>query len=188
MFIDEFSIERIRDKDKHNFISYKGGVRLGNWPFQNIIITTEYTFTLPMTYQHFVSTTSFESNQYNLGHYMRDNSSDLFISVQYKPIRGLMFDLFYNLAEHGNNYVYGEYEPGDEAPVMQNITWRNNVYGLNAKYELVNNAYLFLKIAISDIQGFNVDGITAEEYLHEFTPEFLHGKTNTISIGANVGF
>jgi len=188
MFIDELSTTRFGDKNKHNLISYKSGFRLSNWPVQNVILTGEYTYTLPITYQHFISTTTFESNKYNLGHYMRDNSRDLYLSLKYKPFRGLMFDLFYNFAEHGNNFVYGEYEPADEAPVLKDITWKKNIIGINAKYELVNNAYLFLRITFSNIQGFNVDDISAEEYLQTFTPEYFRGKTNTLSFGANVGF
>jgi len=188
VFIDELSIERIGEKDKHNFISYKGGARLSNWPLQNVILTGEYTLTLPMTYQHFISTTTFESNMYNLGHYMRDNSHEIYLSLQYKPIRGLKLMFFYNFAEHGNNYVYGEYEPGDGAPILQDITWRKNVIGIKTKYEIVNNAYVFLNVTLGNIQGFDVDDISASDYLQMFTPEFFHGKTNTISFGANVGF
>lgn len=188
IFIDELSTYRFGKKHKHNFISYKGGFRLSNWPLQNFILTGEYTFTLPMTFQHFISTTTFESNNYNLGHYMRDNSRDYYISLKYKPLRGLMIDLYYNLSEHGNNYIYGEYPEPDEAPVMENITWRKKLVGLNAKYEIVNNAYLFLNISIANIQGFDVDNLTADDYLNMFTPEIFHGKTATFSFGANIGF
>ncbi len=187
-FIDELSVKRIGSKNKHNFVSYKGGARLSNWPLQNVILTGEYTYTLPMTYQHFISTTTFESNQYNLGHYMRDNSHDFYLSLQYKPVRGLMLKLFYNYAEHGNNYVYGEYKPGDEAPIMENITWSKNIIGLKTRYEFVNNAYVFFNASFGDIQGFDVDGISADDYLQMYTPEFFHGKTTTFTFGANVGF
>ena len=100
-----------------------------------------------------------------LGHYMRDNSHDLFLSLQYKPIRGLKFNIFFNYAEHGNNYIYGEYEPGDEAPVMQDITWSKNVFGLKTKYEIVNNAYLFLNITLGNIKGFDVDDLPSSYLL-----------------------
>ncbi len=89
LFVDEFSIKRVTDPDAYNFLSWKGGFRLSNWPVQNIILTGEYTYTLPMTYQHNIATTTFESNQYNLGHYLRDNSQDIYVAVTCKPIRGL---------------------------------------------------------------------------------------------------
>jgi hypothetical protein len=187
-YLDELSIERIGDKASHNFVSYKEGFRLSNWPVKNVAITGEYTYTLPMTYQHFVSTTTFETNLYNLGHYMRDNSRDIYFSLQYKPIRGLHLKLSYNYAEHGNHYTYGEYEPSDEAPVLQDITWKKSVLAIDSRYEIVNNAYLFFNFSLSNIRGFDVDGITAQQYLNMFTPEFFHGETTTISFGANLGF
>ncbi|MBE9483377.1 MAG: hypothetical protein IMY74_00935 [Bacteroidetes bacterium] len=187
-FVDEFSISRITNSSEHNFLSYKGGFRLSNWPLKDLSLTTEFTYTLPMTYQHRTSTTTFESNSYNLGHYMRDNSMDIFFALTYKPIRGLRVDLSYAFAKHGNNYVYGVYEPGDQAPILKDITWQESIIGLKGKYEFINNAYVFAGIFISDIQGYDVDGLTAEDYLTLFTPEMYWGNTTTINVGFNIGF
>jgi len=187
-FVDEFSIGRVTNSKEHNFLSYKGGFRLSNWPLKDLSLTTELTYTLPMTYQHRISTTTFESNSYNLGHYMRDNSMDFYMVVTYKPIRGLRIDLSYNYAKHGNNYIYGEYTPPDEAPILKDITWQKSIIGLKGKYEFINNAYVFLGVFISDIKGHDVDGITAEEYLMMFSPEMYWGNTTTVNLGFNIGF
>jgi len=188
MFIDEFSISRVYNGEEYNFMSYKGGLRLSNWPLKDLIFTMEYTFTQPMTYQHRTSTTTFETNSYNLGHYMRDNAQDLFLLLTYKPIRGLRVDLSYNFAQHGNNYIYGVDEPNDALPVLQDITYQKNVIGLKGKYEFINNAYVFAGIFISDISSNDVDGITAEEYLTMFAPEMFWGNTTTLNLGFNIGF
>ena len=180
-FVDEFSINRVTNSEVHNFLSYKGGFRLSNWPAQNLSLIAEYTYTLPMTYQHRISTTTFESNSYNLGHYMRDNSQDLYLALIYKPIRGLF-------AQHGNNYVYGVYEPGDGAPILKDISWQKSIVGLRAKYEFINNAYIFAGVYFSDINGYDVDGLTSEEYLTLFTPEMYWGSTTTVNLGFNIGF
>ena len=187
-FVDEFSINRVTNSEVHNFLSYKGGFRLSNWPAQNLSLIAEYTYTLPMTYQHRISTTTFESNSYNLGHYMRDNSQDLYLALIYKPIRGLRIDLSYNFAQHGNNYVYGVYEPGDGAPILKDISWQKSIVGLRAKYEFINNAYIFAGVYFSDINGYDVDGLTSEEYLTLFTPEMYWGSTTTVNLGFNIGF
>ncbi len=110
------------------------------------------------------------------------------MAVTYKPIRGLRVDLSYNYAKHGNNYVYGEYDPPDEAPIMKDITWQKSMIGLKGKYEFINNAYVFLGVFFSNIEGHDVDGITAEEYLTMFTPEMYWGNTTTINLGFNIGF
>ncbi len=187
-FVDEFSISRVTNSNEHNFLSYKGGARLSNWPLKDLSLTTEFTYTLPMTYQHRTSTTTFESNSYNLGHYMRSNSMDLFFMLTYKPIRGLRVDLSYAYAKHGNDYIYGVYEPGDEAPILKDITWQRSVIGLKGKYEFINNAFVFAGIFIGDVQSNDVDGITAEEYLTMFSPEMYWGNTTTMNVGFNIGF
>jgi len=187
-FVDEFSISRVTNSSEHNFLSYKGGFRLSNWPLKDLSLTTEFTYTLPMTYQHRISTTTFESNSYNLGHYMRDNSMDIFLALIYKPIRGLRIDLSYSYGKHGNNYVYGVYEPPDQAPILQDITWQKSIIGLKGKYEFINNAYVFLGVFFSDIQGYDVDGVTAEEYLAMFTPQMYWRNTTTVNLGFNIGF
>ena len=56
MFIDELSVSRFTKDDEWNFFSYKAGFRLTDLPVQNLSITTEFTYTYPLTYQHYVPT------------------------------------------------------------------------------------------------------------------------------------
>jgi hypothetical protein len=188
VFVDEFSMERISDPVAYNFLSWKGGFRLSNWPVQNIILTGEYTYTLPMTYQHNIATTTFESNQYNLGHYLRDNSQDLYVAVTCKPLRGLAVDLSYNLGLHYNDYVYDFSPDVDKKPVMQDLTWRSSELALRGRYEILNNAYVFAGLILGNVEGFNVDSQTAQYYLNRFTPELFQGKNTTLQVGFNIGF
>jgi hypothetical protein len=188
MFVDEFSFTRIGNKNEHNFLSYKSGFRLSNWPIQNVSFTTEYTKTYPITYKHRVPATTFESNKYNLGHYLRDNSEEIYFSIQYKPIRGLNLKLYYVNAKHGNEYAYTNGSFADEYPIMQDLTWKRECISLSATYEFVSEAYLYFEFANNNMQGFAVDGQTAQYYLDLFTPELYHGNTNTITLGFNIGF
>jgi hypothetical protein len=188
VFVDEFSIERITDPDRFNFISWKGGFRLSNWPVQNLMFTGEYTYTLPLTYQHNISTTTFTSNDYNLGHYLRDNSQEVFFSVRYKPIRGLTVDLSYDLGLHYNNYIYDTSNDVDRNPPMQDLTWRSNEIALQGRYEFLNKAYVFTGLIVGNTEGYDVDGMSPQEYLDLFTPELFQGKATTFRVGFNIGF
>lgn len=186
LFVDEFSTKRVTDPNSHNFLSWKGGFRLSNWPVKNIILTGEYTYTLPITYQHNIATTTFESNQYNLGHYLRDNSQDIYVAAAFKPVRGLAVECYYNLALHYNDYVYN-YDPDiDMKPVMQDLTWRNSRLGIEARYEFLNNAFVFCGIIFGNNEGFEVDGINY--YLQKYSPDIFQGKTSTYRAGFNIGF
>jgi hypothetical protein len=153
------------------------------------MLTGEYTYTLPMTYQHNIATTTFESNTYTLGHYMRDNSQDLYLALRYKPIRGLCIDLYYNLALHYNNYNYATSTlVADRMPVMQDLTWRNNEIALQGRYEFLNNAYVFAGVILGHVEGFDVDDLTAQYYLDKYSPLLFHGETTTFRVGFNIGF
>ncbi len=80
LFIDEFSLSRITYESRSNFISGQAGFGLFDHPFQNFMLIAEYTQTNPITFQHNINTTIFESNNYNLGHYLRDNFQEIFFS------------------------------------------------------------------------------------------------------------
>ncbi len=188
IFVDEFSIKRVTEPDEYNFISWKGGFRLSNWPVQNLALTGEYTYTLPMTYQHNIQTTTFESNWYNLGHYLRDNSQEVFVSLCYKPARGLVIDLSYELGLHYNDYTYN-YDPDvTSKPVMQDLTWRNSEIALQGRYEFLNNAYVFAGLMLGNAEGFEVDGYSAKYYLDKYSPSLFQGEVTTFRLGFNIGF
>lgn len=188
IFIDEFSISRIGDDKKSNFYGYKLGSKLNNWPVKNTYITFEYTKTNPITYKHRVPTLTYESNKHNLGHYLHDNSKEIYVNLGVKPMRGLNIEVSYLNAKHGNEYQYTD---GNEAvllPFMESVTWSNESYSLKIFYEFISEAYLYFNFTASNIQGYDVDGQNAQYYLDLFTPKTLQGKNNTFTLGFNIGF
>jgi hypothetical protein len=118
-----------------NCISWKAGFRASNLLNQNFTFTAEYTRTAPKTYSDPVSTLTFESNRYSLGSYLRDNSREAFVSLGYRPLRGLVFTLSWNGAEHGGV---------SDTKTLQTVVWRYNSTKLDVSYEFINNAYVSL--------------------------------------------
>lgn len=192
MFCDEFSMSRVGDPDRHNFMSWKGGFKLSNWPVRNVAITAEYTRVNPIVYKHRVSTTTFETNKVNLGYYLRDNSQEMYLAAEFKPIRGLMIRAEFFEAKHGNEYDYlEEYDGGvkvDELPFMQDVTWKNTTFTLSARWEFVHDWWLYADFTHSNIVGYDVDGQTAQYYLNLYTPKSFQGKNDIITLGLNLGF
>jgi len=181
LYIDELKIDRIGKKDEHNFWSAKVGFKTNNFPVNNISFTTEYTMSMPITYEHRVPTLTFESNNYNLGYYLRDNSQEIYVSLGYKPVRGLHFKAYYLLAQHGPDYEYIEDGTVTTHPFLEYVTWQNQTFSFKVTYEFINNAYIFTEILNSDISG-------DEEQVIKYTPEFFRGNHNSISAGFNIGF
>jgi len=179
LFIDELKMSRVTDPDKQNFTSWKAGFKVSDFPISNLSFTFEWTKTNPMTYKHYISTTTFASNDYNMGNYLRDNSWEYYFALAYKPIRGLFVQASYTLAAHGDDYPYDHSIPlpVDGVPFIQNKTWQNSEVAVRARYEYTANAYFFLEYLNSSRIGDVA-----------YQPGFMHGKTNTIVAGVNIGF
>lgn len=186
MYIDDLSFSHFKKKDEHNFFSYKGGFRVSDFPFQNITFTTEFTITNPFVYQHKIATQTYTSNGYNMGHYLRDNSKEIYFALQYKPVRGLHFLLSYTLGRHYDDYSYAKCALNPDCnlhtvPIFENLKWQNRQVRFSARYEIVSNTYVYFEYRYQNITG-------DESYIHKYTPKYYWGKTNTVTFGANIGF
>ncbi len=176
LFIDELSVARFTRDDEWNFFSWKTGFRLSNLPFQNVSFTTEFTYTYPLTFQHYVPTTTFETQNYNLGHYLRDNSREWYVALDYKPARTLNIGMYFTDAIRGPDYTeLGTDRVGN--PPLASVEWRSTVYGLKASYQIINDLYLWLHFTNSNITGDN-----------RWTPDYFYGKKNTLNLGITFGF
>ncbi len=190
-FIDEFSIKRVSDPDRYNFTGFKGGFSINDWPLPNVYLGGEYTFSNPITFLHDEPTTTFESNLYNLGHYLTDNAEEYYGTLRWHPIRTLKLAVFCVYARKGNYYEYirGQRNPRvDELPVLEDIIWEKKNLGFEAVYYPLPNLRIFASYTMSEINAYDIDDKTGQEYLDMFTPEYLHGRTNILEIGFGMGF
>lgn len=206
LFVDEFSIKRLKPGNpQQNPVSGKLGFNLTNYPLQNFSVIGEYTRTNIINYKHSMPTLTWASNSYNLGHYLGDNAQEIYAALKYKPIRGLDLKLSYVNAQHGKEYEFIRRNQGSSAngilsiisqPSLGKVTWTNQTFGLNAVYEVFNNAYAIVNVEYSNIQGhdtgedavFGEKKMTAQETLDYFTPKFLQGKNTTFTVGFSFGF
>ena len=177
LFIDELKVSRIFDPKTLNWTSWKVGFRLSDFPIQNVSLTVEWTKTNPITYKHYIQTTTFSSSNYCLGNYLRDNSQEIYIAIGYKPLRGLHLNLSYTLAQHGDDYPDDRSYDYSTLRFMKNKTWQNSEIVVSARYEYTSNSYFFLQYLNSRRDG---------DVMYQ--PEFMHGRTNTFTAGINVGF
>ncbi len=176
LFVDELSTERFFDDSAWNFWSIKTSMRISDL-IPNTFITAEYTKSMPLSYKHNIPTTTFESNGYNLGHYLMDNSQEIYLSLVYKPYKTLTLKLSYLHAKKGKDYDdLGGSRLGN--PFMDSVEWENKSFAFMARYQIMNDGYVFFKYLNSNISG----------DVNKYTAPMFHGKQNTISFGANFGF
>ncbi|MEI7723719.1 MAG: hypothetical protein WCK09_01375 [Bacteroidota bacterium] len=179
LYIDEWKTSRVMNKDQHNFTSLKAGFELSNFPVRNVALTAEYTRTQPMTYDHYIPATTFTSNDYVMGSYLRENSQEIYMAISWHPLRGVLINGSYTIAQHGDDVPYN-YNAGyivDQIPFIKNKTWQNHSFEFSARYEFVSNGYFFIQYLNSNREG-DV----------RYQTEFMHGKTNTFLTGINIGF
>ncbi|MDO9154484.1 MAG: hypothetical protein Q7U47_12425 [Paludibacter sp.] len=208
IFADEISFSRFMPNSKErNPVSYKIGANLSNFPVQNLSLTGEFTRTGIITYKHSIPALTWASNHFNLGHYLSDNSQEIYLALAYKPLRGLALNVSLTDAKHGNefNYIRRNSNKSDATkvflsqPVLGEVSWTNRTFVFNARYEIINNAYAIINVTHSDISGFDltatpIEGndsevlLTAQGYLDLFTPKYLQGKNTTITVGFSFGF
>jgi len=176
LFIDEFSVSRITNPDEWNFLSYKGGFRLSDLPFNNLSFTTEFTWSYPLAYQHNVPTTTFQTANYNLGWYLRDNSREWYVAIDYSPVRTMDINLFFNHAIRGPDYTeLGGSRIGN--PPLTTIQWHSRSFGVKASCQIINDLYVWGSAVASDISG--------DE---RWSAPYFFGKKNTVNFGVTAGF
>ncbi len=192
VFIDEISLRRMFNSEKQsNYVSFKGGARLTGLP-RDFVGTLEYTRTNPMVYQHIIPTTTYESNGYTLGHYLRDNAEELFLELRYRPIRGLDLGLSYTRARKGEEYqkiliageesLYPEInqeQPRWGLPFMNQERWKMRKIAFKGAYQIINRGQVVLSAQNNHFSGPDVDIYTL--------PFLLEGDW-MVSLGVNYGF
>ena len=176
LFVDELSFSRFTEKDQWNFLSWKAGFRLDDLPVSNLSLTTEFTYTYPLTFQHNVPTLTFQNQGYNLGYYLKDNSREWYVALDYRPLRTLDINLSFIDAIRGPDYTeLGTYRVGN--PPLAFVQWHNTSYGIKASYQVINDLYTWLSFTSSNITG---DA--------RWSPEYFFGKRNTVNFGMSYGF
>jgi hypothetical protein len=176
LFIDELSVSRFTKKDQWNFFSYKAGFQLADLPITNLSFTTEFTYTYPLTFQHDVPTLTFQNAGYNMGYYLKDNSREWYIALDYHPVRTLDINLYFLDAIRGPDYTeLGVNRVGN--PPLVSVQWHNTSYGLKASYQVINDLYTWFSISSGHITGDT-----------RWSPEYFYGWKNTVNLGATFGF
>jgi hypothetical protein len=185
-YIDELSFGRMFSKTLNsNFWSGKAGIRLSN-VIPNTTLTAEYTRTNPIAFQHYNPETTYESTGYNLGHYLRQNSQDIYFQIVYKPLPRLHISAFYDFASKGPDYPDNRNQKNPSTgksyvlglPFMESIIWQNKTIGGQLNYEVLNDIHIKLAAQYSSI--WDPSG--------KYTPTYFAGKGITSSVTLCWGF
>lgn len=199
-FVDEIKFSRFKPSEpENNPISYLVGFNWSGWPIDGLSLRGEFMRSYIACYTHSIDVLTWESNSYNMGHYMGDNAQSIYGELAYRPVRGLLLKLSYTHDTKYNSYAYlrdNISETIAQKPFDQPI-YRNQEVRLDGIYEPHPNMYMTLSIGYNNAQGF--DNIktnalpsellgSAQFYLDRFCPLYYQGKNLTISAAFSFGF
>ncbi len=181
VFIDDL---RLGSTGTASALGFKTGFRVSNFLLNNVSLAAEYTFNNQYNYTSVLYNHSsrdpvltFASNRYGLGSYLLNNSQEFYGSVGYIPLRGLSVLVSYLFAERGPDPSEITDIENLSVPLLKDLTWNEQAIGVSVRYEFLNNAFVYV-----DYTSRNTGGEP------QYTPEMFQGKTNTITIGFNIGY
>lgn len=185
MFIDVLSFGTLFNKNEHaNHWSMLGGFRYSNI-LPNLSLTLEYIRNNPLVYKNDNPTTLYNSNWYNLGHYLGDNAQEVYGALDFKPFSTFKIKAWYSLAQKGPDYKYERaIDPSTGISkalgktFMSTVEWEQTQIGLNAQYQVQNSFNLFIEVFQQDLAG----------NFARYNSEYFRGNTLNWSFGLTYGF
>ena len=210
-YLDEFSIKRLKPSNQENNpISYLVGFNWSGWPIKGLSLKGEFMRSYIACYTHSIDALTWQSNSFDMGHYMGDNAQSIYAELAYRPIRGMLIKMSYTHDTKYNSYAYlrryrtatedirdgGISETLAQKP-FDHAIFRNEVLRLDGIYEVHPNMYLTLALEYNNARGFDnqkTNAIQSEDigdaqyYLDKYMPLYYQGKNLTVSAAFSFGF
>ena len=210
-YLDEFSLSRLKPSNKErNPISYLVGFNWSGWPVDGLSLKGEFMRSYIACYTHSIESLTWQSNSYDMGHYLGDNAQSIYAELSYRPIRGMIIKMSYTHDTKYNSYAYlRNYRNGSEVirdgGISQTISqkpfdqaiFRNETLQLTGMYEVHPNMFLSLSVDYNHARGFdnlNPNAIPSEDigdaqyYLNKYMPLYQQGKNLMVSAAFSFGF
>jgi hypothetical protein len=210
-YLDEFSLSRLKPSNKErNPISYLVGFNWSGWPVDGLSLKGEFMRSYIACYTHSIESLTWQSNSYDMGHYLGDNAQSIYAELSYRPIRGMIIKMSYTNDTKYNSYAYlRNYRNGSEVirdgGISQTISqkpfdqaiFRNETIQLTGMYEVHPNMFLSLSVDYNHARGFdnlNPNAIPSEDigdaqyYLNKYMPLYQQGKNLMVSAAFSFGF
>jgi hypothetical protein len=212
-YVDEFKFSRLKPANaEHNPVSYLVGFNWSGWPIKGLSLKGEFVRSNIACYTHSIDVLTWESNSYNMGHYMGDNAQSIYAEIAYRPIRGMLLKLSYTNDTKYNSYAYlrvhrdeNNKKVNETAGIGNTLAqkpfdkriYSNDELRLDAFYEVHPNMFVTASVGYNNARAYDnikSDAIGSEDigdaqyYLDKFVPTFYQGRNINASIGFSFGF
>lgn len=177
VFIDELSIERVMDGDNLSSIGYTVGTEFSDLLIPNSGLVLEYTRIQPFVYTNSNDAQTYQSHQYQLGHWIGSNSDMLYLSYRQNIFRGLRVQLSGWYFRKGQTELPEEQYQSPYPPTLYGARRTEKKINLEITWQPVHNLYL---------KGqYNHSEISDEETTR--TQEFMLGTNNNFCFALYYG-
>lgn len=143
LFIDEITLNGLFDSYKQrNQVGFTLGSSVTDLPFDNLTLKLEYSKIYPYVYRHYIPTTTYESASYVLGHWMGNNSDQVYVSLKYRIVRGLEAFAWLRYIRKGEaGTADGQYlQP--QPPFLFGLRTNYTYLGAQVKYEILHELFV----------------------------------------------
>jgi hypothetical protein len=143
LFIDEFTLSGAFDtEDQRNQVGFTLGSSVVDLPIDNLTFKLEYTKIFPFVYQHYLSTTTYQSASYVMGHWMNNNADQLYASIKYRFLRGLDATIWGRYIRQGQKETVGDIYVQPQPPFLYGLRTNYTYFGATVKYEFLHDLFV----------------------------------------------
>lgn len=175
-FVDVTEIRNVLQNNFSNtWVGYTFGAKKVNLLIDNLDLLLEYSRINPWVYEHKLESTNYKHLNYTLGHWLGQNADQVRIQFNYRPVRGLKFEAYFErIRKGGLDDIYFAYAGMDEfnKSFLYSPLREDKYFGLNCRYEYMHELVLEGSYRYSDIKDEDP----------EITPDFLLDQNHSFSL------
>jgi hypothetical protein len=173
LFIDELSLSKLLKGDtERNQFGFLAGLEAKKFLDKNLSWTVEYTRILPWVYSNWIPAQTYTNNRFPMGHYIGQNSDQIYFDVSYKFFDGLDVTVSGDYTRNGGfSDIKNQYSPPGEkflyGPVRKILR-----LGSEINFNYLENIFVKLEYDFYDVKD--------EDVMR--TPDWQLGKNHFVSL------
>jgi hypothetical protein len=169
LFIDEITLSGLFDSYKQrNQIGFTLGSSVTDLPIHNLTLKLEYSKIYPYVYQHYIPTTTYESASYVLGHWMGNNTDQVYASLKYRFLRGLEAMGWIRYIRQGEKGDIDKIFTQPQPPFLFGLRTNYTYLGAQIKYEFLHELFVRARYQFMKTSKQQEDVSFVDINLHEF--------------------
>lgn len=153
LFIDEFSLTQfLKGQTGRNQSGFTiGGSAYEPLQIDNLMIRAEYTRILPWVYSNFIQAQTFTSSNYLLGHYIGQNSDQIYLQADYRFRPNLVLRGSFTYTRNGGMGDINDQYKEIQEPFLYGKVRKETILGLELQYEPYHDVFGKLRFESSNV-------------------------------------